>query len=302
MRNRRFITMCAAFAAALAAPAWTEETVTVAGAPAGDRLLVKRGGAVEEVRLYGVHCPEPGQAQADAARDFTARRVLNREVSLSERARDTNDKAVVEIADADGADLGAALLEAGLGWWDTENTPDHTRYKGLNAKAIGGGAGLFADPAALAPWDFRKSNGLPPVEYRAKAEAPAPAAPPPAEEPKVLSASGTGLYEERPPVDAGQFKVDKDFDYMTLIPKHNPRMATDDNGRPIGLTADNIGEIPFARELGLRDGDVISSVNGNAITSLANIMPLVQQLQGAKQINVTVMRGGRPVPITVNLP
>lgn len=285
---------------ALTAVAWAE-TVTVAGAPAGDRLLVKRGGAVEEVRLFGVHCPEPGQDQSEAARDFTARKALNQEVTLAERARDTNDKAVVEITLADGADLGEALLEAGLGWWDAENTPGHARYKGRNAKAIAGGKGIFADATALAPWDFRKSRSLPPVEYRAEAEA-APAPEPVAEEPKVLSASGAGLYEERPPVDASQFKVDKDFDYMALIPKHNPRVATDASGKPIGLTADNIGEIPYARELGLRDGDVISSVNGNQITNLAGIMPLVQQLQGAKQLNVTVMRNGQPVPIVVRLP
>jgi endonuclease YncB( thermonuclease family) len=285
---------------ALTIPAGAEETVTVAGVPEGDRLLVKRGGAVEEVRLYAVDCPEPGQDRAEAAKDFVARKALNQEVTLTERARDQQDKAVVTLALADGTDLGTALLEAGLGWWDAENVPDHAAYKGGNAKAIASGTGLFADATALAPWDYRKSHGLPPVSYRAEPEAaPAPA---PAEEPKVLSASGTGLYEERPPIDASQFKVDKDLDYMALIPKHNPRMATDANGRPIGLTADNIGEIPYARELGLQDGDIISSVNGNPITDLAGIMPLVQQLRGAKQLNVTVMRNGKPVPFVVNLP
>lgn len=280
------------------APLWAAEPATVSGVLEGDRLLVKHGGTLEEVRLYGVDCPEAGQAEAEAAKDFTARKVLNQDVTLEERARDKENKPVVDVLLADGSNLGALLLESGLAWWDTNNTPTQAKYKGLNAKAIVGQVGIFKEAAPLAPWDYRKSHALPPVEYKAEA---APVVEEKKEEPMTLSAKGTGLYEEKV-VDAGKIDFDKNLDYMSLVPKHNPRIATDANGNPIGLTADNIGDIPYAGQLGFQNGDIVSSINGNPVTDLSALMPLAQQLKGAKQLNVTVMRNGKPVPININIP
>ncbi len=297
MRTRLCLTATLISASLLAFPAHAAETVTVAGVLEGDLLLVKRGGAMEEVRLYGVDCPEKGQPEAEAALDLAKRSVLNQDVTLEERARDKEGKAVVDILLTDERSLGALLLEAGLAWWDTNNTPDLPKFKSLNAKAIGGQTGIFKEAAPLAPWDFRKSHNLPPVEYKVEA-APAPEK---KEEPMTLAAKGTGLYEEKT-VDAGAIEFKQDVDYMGLVPKHKPRIATDASGNPIGLTADDITGIPYAQQLGFQNGDIISSVNGNPITNLGGLMPLAEQLKGSKRINVTVMRNGQPVPINIDIP
>lgn len=298
MQPHRALPLALIVAGLAGATAFAAESVTVAGVLEGDLLLVKRAGAMEEVRLYGIDCPEKGQPEAEAALDLAKRTVLNQDVTLEERARDKQGKPVVDIILADERNLGAVLLEAGLAWWDTNNTPDLPKFKSLNAKAIGGETGIFKEAAPLAPWDYRKSHNLPPVEYNL---APVAEVPEKKEEPMTLAAKGTGLYEEKT-VDAGAIEFKGDVDYMGLVPKHKPRIATDESGNPIGLTADDISGIPYAQQLGFQNGDIISSVNGNPITNLAGLMPLAEQLKGSKKINVTVMRNGQPVPINIDIP
>ena len=56
----------------------------------------------------------------------------------------------------------------------------------------------------------------------------------------------------------------------------------------------------FARA-GLRPGDIITSIDGQAVGSIENPQSLVESLQGSSQINLVVERGGNTVPLTVEL-
>jgi type II secretory pathway component PulC len=93
-----------------------------------------------------------------------------------------------------------------------------------------------------------------------------------------------------------------DVDVMGLVAKHQPRVTSDANGNPLGFTADNISQIPMASQLGFQDGDIISSVNGTAIRSEADVWGLVNSLKGAKQVNVNVIRNGQPVDMNIPIP
>jgi len=52
------------------------------------------------------------------------------------------------------------------------------------------------------------------------------------------------------------------------------------------------------RQLGLRPGDVVTSVNGIQLDSPAKGLSVMSELQGAESINLTVLRGGQEVSIS----
>ncbi len=52
------------------------------------------------------------------------------------------------------------------------------------------------------------------------------------------------------------------------------------------------------RQLGLRPGDVVTSVNGIQLDSPAKGISVMSELQGAESINLTVLRGGQEVSIS----
>lgn len=284
----------------------TGETIsgTVTAVQSGDLITIDQNGVSKTVRLYGVACPETGQPYADKAKEYVSGKVLNKEVSVEIKASDSEGRAVGAVVGKDYVNLNQSLLEAGLAWWDNQNAEKDSALKNLNAKALASKTGLWAEAAPLAPWDYRAGHGLKEAKYSAetKQEA-APAAK--KEETKVLSAKGTEVYTGGGRViNVKDIKFDKNLteqDGMALLAQHIPTVAKDASGKAVGLAVPNINEIPYASAFGLQDGDVISGVNGQPLTDFSQVMPMVQSLKDAQQINVQILRGGQPSVITVNL-
>jgi type II secretory pathway component PulC len=80
-----------------------------------------------------------------------------------------------------------------------------------------------------------------------------------------------------------------------------PELARDESGNVIGVTADNIGQVPMARKLGLGDGDILQTVNNEQIDSEQKIYEVIQKFQNANSIRIGVMSGGKPKVITYRL-
>lgn len=99
----------------------------------------------------------------------------------------------------------------------------------------------------------------------------------------------------------GDYFPEDPAEHMALMLKHQPRIAFDKAGKPLGLTATDIASVPGAHRVGLQDGDIVSTVNGIALTDEAQVLGLVTQLQGVKQLDLTVIRQGKPTKITVPL-
>lgn len=296
---------------------------TVVSVQEGDLFIVKSGASDVALRLYGADAPEQGQPFFEEAKAFIENALKGKEVAIDAVTEDEDGHPVVVVRAPEGGVLHESMVEQGLAWWDSVNVPENHTLKRLNATAIGGGNGLFKDATALTPWDYRKSKALKPVLYLkqpAAETAPAPAK----AEPKVLKAKGDGQSNEDPaymksakaapgpttapapalpgggfsslPMDTG------DVDVMGLVAKHQPRIASDETGNPVGFTADNISQIPFASQLGFQDGDIITSVNGNPIRSEFDAFGLVDSMKGVKSFNVTLLRNGQPTTLNVNVP
>ena len=284
------------------------ETVKVTVVPEGDVLTVERGEETVDLRLYGVDCPDPGQPGAEQAVAFTKARVLDKEVAIETLTTDSQGKPVVRAAYGDGQDLAEQLAAAGLAWWDQQNAPKARTVKKLAAKAIVDGKGSWQQAAPLAPWEYRRSEDIEPFSYSVEPKTEPEPAPAGAEDTgdeggettKKLSLKGDAEYSgnQGPTVDFDNVKVDP----SQLMMKHAPRIAKGEDGQALGITANDLSSLPYASQLGLRDGDIISSVNGHSIRSEADAFALVNKLKKQKNFNVRVIRNGKPVNINFNIP
>ena len=270
-----------------------------------DRMTVDHGGAATDIRLYGVDAPESGQPHADEAKKLVTAAVTGQPVKVDVLTKDNLGVAVAMVTLSDGRNLSHTLLEAGLAWWDLANAPDDRDLKKLHALAIAAGKNIWADAAPLAPWDFRSSHGGEQFKYSVKPkEAVAPAEKKEdvkKEEVKKVSAKGNEEY-------IGAFNVPADIKLPegvtpeALLVQHMPSIAKDASGKPIGMSIPNISGIPYAKQFGFQDGDIISQVNGMPVQDPAAIMGMAPQFKDVKQFNVQVLRGGKPMSLTINVP
>ena len=89
--------------------------------------------------------------------------------------------------------------------------------------------------------------------------------------------------------------------YAEIEKTLDPVPYRDEKGKVVGYTSKNIGKLPLAGKLGLKDGDVVQSVNGVAIDSEEKIFEVAQKFQNSKTFRFGILRGGRTHTITYSL-
>ncbi len=110
-----------------------------------------------KLRLAGLDAPERCQAWGAEAGAALRAKVLHRRVEVATRAMDAHGRAIGTLA-LDDEDVGAWLVGQGHAWsqrWQRRAGP----YAQREQEARAAGRGLFADPAALPPREFRRRHG-----------------------------------------------------------------------------------------------------------------------------------------------
>ncbi|MCK5862718.1 MAG: thermonuclease family protein [Candidatus Hydrogenedentes bacterium] len=287
------------------APARETYRGTVADVVTGSILVIERNGSLMKVRLYGVDSPEPGQTYYEESRGFAADKFLNEVVNVSVLTTDSQQNSVVLVFNSGGESLSHLMVSEGMAWWDRRNAEKNALLRRLNAHAITHSIGLYADPTALAPWDYRDSRGIESFTYTLDTITAAPVRktprPAPKSEPKTISKRGTMTQNaQRNPVDIPK-DFGKDIDPMALMGRHQPHIAKDASGKILGLTATDISQIPGAALFGFQNNDIINSVNGMAVESIPQIMENASKFDGVKNFDVVVIRNGQRITIPVNV-
>ena len=88
---------------------------------------------------------------------------------------------------------------------------------------------------------------------------------------------------------------------VEITTKLKPELRKDDKGNVIGITGSNIEDIPLAKTLDLKNGDVLQKINGEKIDSEAKILQLVNQYRDQTSFQIEILRNGKPMRRTYDL-
>jgi endonuclease YncB( thermonuclease family) len=128
-----------------------------AGQPMVDGDTIRLDGAI--YRIWGIDAPERRQACADGwsagaeANRKMAELVAGRTITCEPRDKDRFGR-IVALCRADGQDLGAAMVRAGMAWAFTRYSSDYVEQE---KAAVGARRGVHAHDCEK-PWDWRARN------------------------------------------------------------------------------------------------------------------------------------------------
>ena len=139
----------------------------------GDSLTVRdSNGVTHEVRLAGIDAPEHGQPYSRQSKASLVRMALGQDARIEWSERDGYGRLVAKawVAPADVSclanscprtlDTGLAQVTTGLAWHykkyeRDQSEQDRHRYADAETEARARRLGLWQDPAAAPPWDWR---------------------------------------------------------------------------------------------------------------------------------------------------
>lgn len=121
----------------------------------GDTVVVLLDGNIQKtLRLADVDCPESGQPFGKNAKQFTSDQVFGKIISFVENDTDRYGRTIAKIY-YDEKYLSEEIIKAGFGWWYFYFSKDKNLGK-LQGDAKAKKLGLWSDPNAISPWEYRK--------------------------------------------------------------------------------------------------------------------------------------------------
>ena len=134
-----------------------EFTGRVVGVTDGDTITVLHDTHPAIIRLVGIDAPEKGQAYGQQAKQFAASLAFGQTVTVRVSGHDRYARLLGEVILSDGRSLNQELVRAGFAWWFRRYSRDLTLAH-LEQEAREARRGLWADPAAEAPWAYRSHH------------------------------------------------------------------------------------------------------------------------------------------------
>ena len=104
-------------------------------------------------------------------------------------------------------------------------------------------------------------------------------------------------FPDRPqPIDLDRTDIARKlvFAYARLVSKIVIPVVLDEQGRVQGVTTENVEAIPVAVELGLKNGDVLTTINNEAVDSAAKAVKIIVKFRTSPIFRVRVLREGEP--------
>ena len=124
----------------------------------GDTIMVKHRGVDRRIRLWGLDCPEDDQPFGEVATNVTRDLAEGRIATLTPIEVDCYQRLVAVVALRTGEVLNHSLVEAVAAWWYSQYAGNDRVLPILETAAREARRGLWADPAAVAPWDWRRAH------------------------------------------------------------------------------------------------------------------------------------------------
>jgi micrococcal nuclease len=126
----------------------------VVGVTDGDTITVLHNSTPIKVRLNGIDAPEAGQPFGERAKQFASALCFGDEVTVKTFGIDKYGRTLGDVVLGDGRILNQELVKAGMAWHYKEYSKDAALAK-LEQEAREKKVGLWSDPHAVSPWDWR---------------------------------------------------------------------------------------------------------------------------------------------------
>ena len=112
-----------------------------------------------KVRLYGIDAPEKAQDFGNKFREKLASLVAGKNIEVVVIDVDQYGRSVGRIK-VDGKEVAEEMLKLGFAWLYTPycKIPECARWKELETQAKTAKIGLWANPTAQEPWQWRKAH------------------------------------------------------------------------------------------------------------------------------------------------
>ena len=132
----------------------------VIGVSDGDTITVLDSNKHKyKIRFYGIDCPEGGQAFGNNAKKATSNLVYGKNVEVNVLDRDRYGREV-GIVFHNNTNINGELIKKGYAWVYTRYCKVRTcnDWLELEKKAQAAHLGLWADPNAIPPWEYRSQK------------------------------------------------------------------------------------------------------------------------------------------------
>ena len=112
-----------------------------------------------KVRLYGIDCPEGGQAFGNVAKKYTAKMTAGKHVNVTPYDVDRYGR-TVGVVTVNGNNVNESLIAAGLAWQFRKYCKQTfcDNWITIEQLAKSTGIGLWADKSPLPPWEYRQGT------------------------------------------------------------------------------------------------------------------------------------------------
>jgi len=129
----------------------------VVGVHDGDTLTVLTAGNVQiKVRLVEIDVPEIKQPFGQQSKQALSALVFGKDVEIRATGKDRYGRTLARVF-VDGADVNLAMVKAGMAWRFDKYSKDRA-FQSAQEEAQRARRGLWADPAPVAPWEWRKEQ------------------------------------------------------------------------------------------------------------------------------------------------
>ena len=139
------------------APAQADVRGRVVSVHDGDTLTVLVERRQVKVRLTDIDAPELGQPFGRNSKQSLSDLCFGKLATLDVRGQDRYKRALAQVT-CDGRDANAEQVRRGYAWTYTRYAPKGSPLYAIQSAAQTAHRGLWADPAPVAPWDWRRNG------------------------------------------------------------------------------------------------------------------------------------------------
>jgi endonuclease YncB( thermonuclease family) len=125
----------------------------------GDAITVLHDNKKKRVRLYGIDAPEPRQSYGKKAKEFLGSFVKGERVDIEPKKADKNGR-TMGIVSLGGDNINELMVVNGQAWVHRPSCKEDfcEKWVKMEEAAKATRAGLWSEPGAVPPWEFRRAG------------------------------------------------------------------------------------------------------------------------------------------------